>query len=229
MTLEKAREKLEKYGQQHVLRYFEELTEREKESLLLQIEETDFDIISSCRGSKDRESRGVFAPLSVMQLEEIRNRKEEFTNIGCQAIKDGQIGAILLAGGMGTRLGSDDPKGVYNIGITKDVFIFQCIIENLLDVVKMTGAVVPLFIMTSDKNHKATTEFLAEHQYFGYDKEYVFFLQQEMAEYYQKLRQMADENQTYKDAESVPEHDVLRIKKIYRDIAKKLHPDISPP
>ena len=181
MTLEKAREKLEKYGQQHVLRYFEELTEREKESLLLQIEETDFDIISSCRGSKDRESRGVFAPLSVMQLEEIEKRKEEFTNIGYQAIKDGQIGAILLAGGMGTRLGSDDPKGVYNIGITKDVFIFQRIIENLLDVVKMTGAVVPLFIMTSDKNHKATTEFLAEHQYFGYDKEYVFFFQQEMA------------------------------------------------
>ena len=54
------------------------------------------------------------------------------------------------------------------------------------------------------------------------------FLQQEMAEYYQKLRQMADNNQAFKDAEAVPEHDVLRIKKIYRDIAKKLHPDISP-
>lgn len=54
------------------------------------------------------------------------------------------------------------------------------------------------------------------------------FLQQEMAEYYQKLRQMADDNQNCKDAKAVPEHDVLRIKKIYRDIAKKLHPDISP-
>lgn len=54
------------------------------------------------------------------------------------------------------------------------------------------------------------------------------FLQKEMAEYYQKLRQMADDNQTCKDAKAVPEHDVLRIKRIYRDIAKKLHPDISP-
>lgn len=54
------------------------------------------------------------------------------------------------------------------------------------------------------------------------------FLQQEMAEYYQKLRQMADDNQNCKDAKAVPEHYVLRIKKIYRDIAKKLHPDISP-
>lgn len=54
------------------------------------------------------------------------------------------------------------------------------------------------------------------------------FLQQEMAEYYQKLRQMADDNDACKGAKAVPEHDVLKIKKIYRDIAKKLHPDISP-
>lgn len=54
------------------------------------------------------------------------------------------------------------------------------------------------------------------------------YLENEMAEYYQRLRQMADDNQNCKDAKAVPEHDVLRIKKIYRDIAKKLHPDISP-
>lgn len=54
------------------------------------------------------------------------------------------------------------------------------------------------------------------------------YLEKEMAEYYQRLRQMADDNQNCKDAKAVPEHDVLRIKKIYRDIAKKLHPDISP-
>lgn len=54
------------------------------------------------------------------------------------------------------------------------------------------------------------------------------FLQKEMAEYYQRLRQMADDNQACRDAKAVPEHDVLKIKKIYRDISKKLHPDISP-
>ena len=88
---------------------------------------------------------------------------------------------MLLAGGMGTRLGSDHPKGMYNIGITKDVYIFQRLIENLLDVVKEAEAYVPLYVMTSDKNHEDTTAFLKEHDYFGYPEEYITFFMQEMA------------------------------------------------
>ena len=55
---------------------------------------------------------------------------------------------LILAGGMGTRLGSDNPKGMYDIGITKPVYIFQRIIENLLDTVKQAdGTYIRLFIM----------------------------------------------------------------------------------
>ena len=82
---------------------------------------------------------------------------------------------------MGTRLGSSNPKGMYNIGKTKDVYIFQRLIENILDVVKLCGKFFPLFIMTSEHNHIATTIFFEEHNYFGYDKNYIRFFKQDMA------------------------------------------------
>ena len=59
------------------------------------------------------------------------------------------MAAFLLACGMGTRLGSDDPKGMYNIGLTKNVYIFERIISNLLDIVRETDTWIHLFIMTS--------------------------------------------------------------------------------
>ena len=116
-----------------------------------------------------------------MQLPEIAAKKEEYTKTGLDAIRAGKVGAVLLAGGMGTRLGSDAPKGVYNIGLTKEVFIFQRLIENLLDVVHQAGAWIPLYVMTSDKNHETTTAFFKEKKYFGYNAEYVTFFMQDMA------------------------------------------------
>ena len=56
---------------------------------------------------------------------------------------------MLLAGGMGTRLGSNNPKGMYNIGKTKDVYIFQRLIENLLEVVNLCGKFIPLLAVLS--------------------------------------------------------------------------------
>ncbi|MBP5298724.1 MAG: UTP--glucose-1-phosphate uridylyltransferase, partial [Lachnospiraceae bacterium] len=113
---------------------------------------------------------------------EIEANKDKFYAKGIEAIKACKVGAVLLAGGMGTRLGSDDPKGMYNIGITKDVFIFQRLIENLMDVVKAAdGAWIPLFVMTSEKNNDATIKFLNEKNFFGYNKDYVSFFKQDMA------------------------------------------------
>ncbi len=181
MNYEQALEKLTAAGQEHVLKYYDELTDQEKEKLLTQIEETDFSVLSSLTGHKGAAEKGKITPLATMQLPEIREREGEFSKIGLEAIKQGKVGAVLLAGGMGTRLGSDNPKGMYNIGITKEVYIFQRLIENLMDVVKRADAWVPLYVMTSDKNHEATVKFLKEHDYFGYNGEYVTFFMQDMA------------------------------------------------
>ncbi|MCI8355516.1 MAG: UDPGP type 1 family protein [Lachnospiraceae bacterium] len=181
MNYEEALKKLRDYGQEHVLAYYEELTEAEKESLLSQIELTDFSVLASCKGDRQALQRGKISPLAAMQLPEIEAKREKFQTLGLEAIRKGRVGAVLLAGGMGTRLGSDDPKGMYNIGITREVYIFQRLIENLTDVVEQSGSWVPLYVMTSDKNHESTVAFLKEKDYFGYNRDYVTFFMQEMA------------------------------------------------
>ncbi len=180
MTYREAAEKLCWCGQQHILQYFEELSETEKNELLEQIELTDFSVIEQGK-SGAASKKGVISPLASLELDEISECKERFTEIGTKAIQEGKVAAVLLAGGMGTRLGSDDPKGVYNIGKTKDVYIFQRIVENLMDIVKLTQTDIYLFVMTSDKNHTKTVSFFKEHNFFGYKEEYVKFFMQEMA------------------------------------------------
>lgn len=181
MTYIEALEKLEKWGQTHVLQYFDELTQDEQQELLTQIEETDFSVVESCKHKEELNKKGVISPLAAMELPEIQAGADSFRKTGIEAIKAGKVGAVLLAGGMGTRLGSDDPKGMYNIGLTKDVYIFERLIVNLMEVVEQAGAWVPLFIMTSDKNKEATEKFLKEHDFFGYNKEFVWFFKQDMA------------------------------------------------
>lgn len=181
MTLSQAREKLKKYGQEHILKYYEALSEAEQETLLAQIDATDMDILEACRHREELTRRGVITPLSVMQLSEIEENRASFTDTGLKAIREGRVGAVLLAGGMGTRLGSDDPKGMYNVGLTRELYIFECLINNLMDVVRQAGNYIHLFVMTSDKNSDVTINFLKEHGFFGYREEYVHFFEQEMS------------------------------------------------
>lgn len=181
MDISIVKKKLEKYGQTHLLKYFDELTEDEKNELLTQIDETDFSMVELCADGGKGVKKGSITPLSVMQLSEIEENKELYFNAGVSAIKSGKVGAVLLAGGMGTRLGSDAPKGMYNIGETRDVYIFERVVRNLMDAVDITGSWIHLFIMTSDKNHESTIGFFKEKNYFGYNKEYITFFKQEMA------------------------------------------------
>ena len=181
MTYQEAYDKLLAYDQTHVLKYYETLSEEEKQELLAQIEDTDFGIIENLSHKDEPAKGGTISPLGAMEIDEIEANKEHYTEIGLQAIRDGKIGAVLLAGGMGTRLGSDDPKGMYNIGLTKEVYIFERLITNLMDVVKQTGTYVHLFVMTSEKNHEKTVKFLNEKNFFGYNKDYVTFFMQDMA------------------------------------------------
>lgn len=180
MKLEDAKNILNDIGQEHVLGFLDELDESAKESLLDQILETDFSVL----GRLDEENsgeRGAFAPLAAMQCSEIESRRGELYEAGINAIRSGKTAALLLAGGMGTRLGFDHPKGMYNVGITRPLYIFECLINNLLDVVKESETWIRLFIMTSEKNHDDTVSFFKEKDYFGYKADMVSFFKQKMA------------------------------------------------
>ena len=178
MNYNEAMEKLKKYGQEHVLKYYDELPDEQRNTLIEQIDRTDFTVIGQ---AAETGKRGIIAPIKAMTIPEISMGRERFERIGMEAVKAGKLGAVLLAGGMGTRLGSDAPKGMYDIGISKPVYIFQRLIENLMKVVEKAGNYIQLFVMTSEKNHDATVGFFKEHDYFGYDKEYIAFFKQDMA------------------------------------------------
>lgn len=180
--MEKIKEILESNNQEQLLRFVDELSESEKKELFLQISEIDFSLLDLLKDENKQAKKGVITPiLDVARLTDIEANSEKYKEAGLEIIRQGKAAAVLLAGGMGTRLGSDKPKGMYNIGLTKDVFVFEMIIRNLLDVVKEAGNYIHLFVMTSEKNHEDTTGFFAEKNYFGYDKNYIHFFKQSMA------------------------------------------------
>lgn len=172
---------LKEHGQEHIYEAYEKLDAAGKEKLAAQVERIDWSMVAMAGHEELAQQRGKLEPLSALEVSEIETNKEKYEQIGIDAIKASKVGAVLLAGGQGTRLGSDGPKGKYNIGITKDVYIFERLIRNLLDVTDKAGCFVPLYIMTSDKNNDETIAFFEEKNYFGYPKDFVKFFKQEMA------------------------------------------------
>lgn len=156
-------------------------TPGEQERLKAKLDTIDWSVLDNLMHVGNGQKRGEFAPLDAVEVSEIEARKEEFKETGLKAIRECKVGAVLLAGGQGTRLGLDKPKGTLNIGLTKELYLFEQLVRNLQDVTNEAGAYVPFYIMTSNINNEDTVAFFKEHNYFGYPEEYVKFFIQDMA------------------------------------------------
>lgn len=167
-------------NQKYIKAMMEKNTTEQNEKLTKRLEEIDFSVLEHIERKETVNERGVFAPLDAVEVSEIEARGAEFKELGLKAIREGKVGAVLLAGGQGTRLGLDRPKGTLNIGVTKELYLFEQLLRNLMDVTDEAGVYVPLYIMTSNINNADTTAFFEEHDYFGYPKDYVKFFVQEM-------------------------------------------------
>ena len=174
-------QKLKEHGQEHILEFYNRLEPDKQASLEKQLSDLDWGLFSMLEHKDEQAGRGEFAPLGAVSLAEIAEKEEVYRKAGIEAIRAGKVGALLLAGGQGTRLGCTGPKGVFDIGVTHELFIFEQLFRNALDVVREADAWFPFFIMTSDKNHEETVSFLEAHDFFGYKRECVHFFRQEMA------------------------------------------------
>lgn len=181
MNYKEALEKLSVCGQQHILEYYDELSDDEKECLLSQVENLDMSLLKCFSERNISGKRGDFKPLGAVSIKEVSERYDEFSGAGLDAIKNGKVAAVLLAGGQGTRLGFEHPKGMFNIGIDKNLYIFECLMNNIKSVSEKAEAFIPLYIMTSETNNSETIDFFEKHNYFGYNKDYVTFFVQDMA------------------------------------------------
>lgn len=170
---------LKKYGQEHLINHLNTLNETEQRKLFEQINAIDWNFMNYFK-NQNHSSSGLIEPIKATTLQEISEKYTYYKNVGIEAIKEGKLSLLLLAGGQGTRLGYDKPKGCFNIGIDNDLFIFQLLIEHTLDIVKLTDTWIHLFIMTSDINYNDTVSFFNKHNYFGYNESYIHFFVQEL-------------------------------------------------
>ena len=126
MTYEQAERLLKEKGQEQLLRFYKELNGAERSRLLEGIEKIDWSFEEVLKNPEDLSGKGRdIRPIEGMSLKDIKERREEFFAAGAEAIRSGKVAAVLLAGGQGTRLGVDGPKGAYNIGITRPLYIFE--------------------------------------------------------------------------------------------------------
>ena len=164
---------LAKYKQSHMLQYYEELNGEQREELLDCIGRIDFSLFDDVfAGGR---SLGELSPADVLSVEEAEARRDEFKQAGLEALKKGKVAAVLLAGGQGTRLGFNGPKGTFDIGVNRRLYVFECLLNNLKDCVEQSGTYAHLFIMTSFLNDGQTRAFFEEHNYFGYDPTKIHF------------------------------------------------------
>ena len=146
-------------NQKYIKAMMEKNTTEQNEKLTKRLEEIDFSVLEHIERKETVNERGVFAPLDAVEVSEIEARGAEFKELGLKAIR---------------------PKGTLNIGVAKELYLFEQLLRNLMDVTDEAGVYVPLYIMTSNINNADTTAFFEEHDYFGYPKDYVKFFVQEM-------------------------------------------------
>ena len=176
---------LKKYGQEHLLNHYETLDESHKKELIDQIEKIDFELVNSLYNNtkkQDKKENDKITPIEYLDKYKLNDDYKYYENIGKKAIKEGTLAAVTMAGGQGTRLGHNGPKGTYDIGLDSHKSLFELLCDSLKEEGKKYGVTIPWFIMTSRENNKATLDFFEKHKYFGYqkDKNLFFFIQGEL-------------------------------------------------
>ena len=179
MNYERTKLYLEDRGQAQLLEYYEDLTEAERKQLLEDIENTNFSIVKNLHTRAKK--RGKLSPVTAVTVQDILRRKTNFETVGLNLLSEGKVAAVLLAGGQGSRLGFTKPKGMFNIGETRELSIFEQQMNNILEVTARTGRHFLLLVMTSVENHDETVKFFEEHNCFGYPRDRVKFFKQDVA------------------------------------------------
>lgn len=180
MDYEGAKKILRQHGQLHLLEYYGELSDTEKNTLLGEIEKVNFCVLNNINNNTESVNRtekslSDYQPIVASSLEDIAKNREKYEKEGLKLLRANKVGAVLLAGGQGTRLGFDKPKGMFNIGETRTLSIFEQQMRNIKQVTDLYGGYFPIFVMTSSINNDETRKFFKDNGYFGYPEEKIHF------------------------------------------------------
>ena len=179
---EETLEILKKENQEHLLRFYNELNSEEKENLLAQIDSIDFNLMKELYANRkdlpDTNKKIENIPV-VKKNSLLDEERKELEDIGIEIIKNKRIAVCQLAGGQGTRLGHNGPKGTLVIDkINPPKSIFEIFSDKLKETYKKYGVKIRWYVMTSNANDSETQEFFKENNYFDYGKENICFFKQ---------------------------------------------------
>jgi len=183
MTIEQAKKLLEQHGQSHVLKFWETLDAGTQGRLLDQISDLDFSSVARMRAMlKQRHSAAASA--SEPEAPEVVELKDaaraEAVSAGEAELRAGKVAVLLVAGGQGSRLGYEGPKGAYAIGPVTGRSLFYFHARKIVALSRRYNVRIPFYVMTSDANSDATRAHFEDNHYFGLDRSDVTFFVQGM-------------------------------------------------
>lgn len=178
-----AKQILKKYNQKHLLNFYSEISDNEKDILLNQILNIDFDKILNlyANSMKNETSQNIdITPLPHIEKDKLsKSDIQYYTSIGELIIKSNSFAVVTMAGGQGSRLGYKGPKGTYMLDLKPNKkSLFQIMCENIKLSNKKYHTIIPWYIMTSDENDKQTKDFFKLNNFFDYPKEKIKFFKQ---------------------------------------------------
>ena len=181
------KERLAAAGQEHLLTWWNELNETEQAAFAAQLEEIDFTELKKLIGEyvlvnpktaiPDDLGPAPFFPL-IPKDDAQEELYEKAKAHGEELLRAGKVSCLTVAGGQGTRLGFDGPKGTYPIGPVSGRTLFQYFAEGIMRAGKKYGRPITWYVMTSLLNREATEKFFKENNFFGLDPLQVFFFTQ---------------------------------------------------
>ena len=167
-------ELLKLYNQEHIIKLLEKLDENKKRELVEQISKIDFQQLKELYDNTKQKieiKENKIEPLPYLDKNKLSEKqKEDFQRLGEAVLEKGEYAVVTMAGGQGTRLGHQGPKGTFKLDVYgKGKYLFEILAENLKQANKKYGKFIPWYIMTSKENNDQTIEFMEKHNYFGYD------------------------------------------------------------
>ena len=186
-SYENTQKLLEKHGQSHLFAFWDDLEEIQKRNLLEQIRRLDFAKINEWIAEFIKKPNSVAISPELDPVPSYRPEPKDYEQarkyteaieLGKELISRGKVAAFVVAGGQGTRLGFDGPKGDFPISPVRNKTLFQIFAEHIATVSSRYQAVCPWYIMTSPLNHDQTVEIFRSNDYYSLGKENVFIFQQ---------------------------------------------------
>ena len=174
---------LKQYGQEHIIKFMENLNPEEKEKLENQILKIDFHQLSELYENAQKPieiKENKIDVINYIDKQKMSNsQKQELSDIGGNIVATGKYAVVTMAGGQGSRLEHPGPKGTIKLDVYgKGKYLFEILVDNLKEANKKYQTTIPWYIMTSKENHDETYQFLEKNNYFGYNKNYVTLFKQ---------------------------------------------------